>query len=626
MAGHITVQVQQRNRTPVFKVSHDTWGVDFSSVFGATKLPGDALHWYYPAYYPVHQLVVEDLAALGRHHHAAVHFSTAAEEHVEALRAYDEHIAKARLPNHFEFKTKPYKHQLDGLVHLIYCLRAGLFYDCGLGKTKIIIDWQRATRCWPLIVCPRIAMHVWTSELKVHGIDQEYQPIDGATKKKKLQQIEEASQYHGMVITYDTLRLYYEHVAAHVNFNAIVADESQKIKQSRSQRTKVALEMSKGAYRRVIMSGTPSLGDPRDVYPQYRFLAPFFMPWNLFHFKRIFCTVSPHNKKIVTGFKNLDILNRRINLVSIRRKKDECLDLPERTIQDLTALMEPKQKKLYNELAKSSKVACGTDLEAVVNALVNTAAAMGTAKAGDAVINIPHAAVLINKLIQIGCGFVLKEEVPEKDPCTDCPHLQSCVTATPSVRPWTPRCIRREDLGPAPKKFAERLDCAKATMLSDLFDDLLSEPDNKVIVWGQYIEELNIIEDVIRAAKMDYVRVDGSNTNQAQKLAGRFNDDPDCRVYLGQVATGVSITLNSAQYMVYFSLPWNMEHYAQSLDRNHRLGQGQNVTVYRFLSPGVDQHIAKALSVKRLVADSLVDDAGVQERRVNRPITKVHEI
>lgn len=641
MAGHITVQVQQRNRTPIFKVSHDTWGVDFANIFGATKLPGDAFHWYYPAYYPVHKLVVEDLKATGRHHHIPVHFSEHAETHIDALEQYDDHIAKARLPQDFEFRTKPYQHQLDGLVHLIYCLRAGLFYDCGLGKTKIIIDWQRATECWPIIICPRIAMHVWTSELKVHGIDQEYQPIDAATVKGKREQIETASGYHGLVVTYDTLRRHYEFIAEQVPFTAIVADESQKIKQSKSQRTKVALEMSKGAYRRVVMSGTPSLGDPRDIYPQYRFLAPYFMPWNQHHFKRIFCTTAPHNSRIVTGFKNLDILNRRINLVSIRRKKDRCLDLPERTFQDLVIKMEPKQKKLYNKLAQSVTESCGADLEAVVNALVNTAAAMGTAKAGDAVINIPHAAVLINKLIQISCGFVLKQEVPEKDPCTDCPHLQACVTAEPPVRPWTPRCQRpvedvydeedeellvEEGIGPAPKTFPERLDCAKGTALSDLFDDLLMEPDNKVIVWGQYTEELNIIEEVIKAANVGYVRVDGSNTAHAKKFETRFNEDPDCRVYLGQVATGVSITLNSAQYMVYFSLPWNMEHYAQSLDRNHRLGQGKNVTVYRFLAPGVDQHIAKALSVKRLVADSLVDSDGVSQRKVSRPITKVQEI
>lgn len=976
MSGSITVQVTQHNKTPIFVVSHDTYGVDFSQIFGATKMPGDALRWYYPAYYPVHGLVVDDLLATGRQMKVDVDFSEAAEKHIAKLDEYTGHIENARLPSDFEFKTKPYQHQLDGLIHLTYNLRSALFYDCGIGKglprtalvltptgwceigqlrvgdrviggdgrahlvtgvfpqpkqrlnkvtftdgtsircddahlwrvqsvndqartghwqvlsteelrraplqygtsqrrnkyripmtppvvfptrkvplapylfgvllgdgavgegqtpsftseddavgervrgitpygvqlrravydekcpvwhlhtnrgkrevnrvtqalkhlgvygcrawekfvpdiylfnscpkrlellqalldtdaygdgtpefsstskaladavvflvqslggtarirpkkstyvykhkrkrgrpawrvsfslppsiipfsiprkiavyrgvtrglnrriksikpagrgrtvcitvdspdqcfltehcvvthnTKIIIDWQRAVGCWPLIVCPRIAVHVWTAELKAHGIDQEYQPVDGVTKKKKLQQIEEAGQYHGMIITYDTLRLHYAHVAEHVGFNAIVADESQKIKQSRSQRTKVALEMSKGAYRRVIMSGTPSLGDPRDVYPQYRFLAPYFMPWNLFHFKRIFCVTSPYNKRIVTGFKNLDILNRRINLVSIRRKKDECLDLPERTFQDLKVSMKPKQYKLYNDLAKTVTESCGADLEAVVNALVNTSAAMGIAKGGDRVINIPHAAALINKLIQVSAGFVIKETVPEEDPCTGCTELKGCVTATPPIKPWTPRCLRREELGPPPEKFAERLDSGKAVALADLLDDLLQAKDNKVIIWGQYIEELCIIEEVVQAKGVGYVRVDGSNTQHAQKFETTFNGDPDCRVYVGQVATGVSITLNSAQYMAYFSLPWNMEHYLQSLDRNHRLGQGKNVTVYRLMCKGVDRHIARALAVKKVVADALIDEEA-SCRKVSRPITKVHEI
>lgn len=625
MASTITIQVTQLNKTPVFVLSHDTYGIDFSTIFGATKLPGDALRWYYPAYYPVHALVVDDIKATGRQMDVNVEFSEAAEKHITKLDKYESYVAEARLPVDFEFKTKPYEHQLQGLAHLIYSLRAALFYDCGTGKTKILIDWQRAVKCWPIIVCPRIAVHVWIAELKVHGIDQEYQPIDGTTKKKKLQQIEEAGQYHGMVITYDTLRLYYAHVAEYVPFDALVADESQKIKQFTSGRTQAALELSKGAYRRVIMSGTPSLGDPRDVYPQYRFLAPYFMPWNAWHFKKLFCVISSYNKHVVTGFKNLDVLNRRINLVSLRRRKDTCLDLPERTFQDIPVSMQPAQQRLYNELAQTVKSSCGGDLESVVNALVNTSVAMGRAKKGDHVINIPHAAALINKLLQVSDGFIIKDTIPEKDPCTGCKELRRCVATAPPIKPWTSRCVMRDTLGPAPEKFIERFKGGKQEALIDLLQTITAEPANKVIIWGQYIEELNIIEETVKSLKLGYVRVDGSNTAHIKKFESRFNNDQDCRVYVGQVATGVSITLNSAQYMVYFSLPWNLEHYLQSLDRNHRVGQSKNVTVYRLLTKGVDRHIAKALDVKRTVADALIDVSS-SCRTVSRPITKVEEI
>lgn len=612
----IIVQVQQRNGTPIFKVTGvGVWGVDFSAVFGATKLLGDTVSWYYPAYYPVYKIVVEDLQVTGKHHQVDVDFSDAATAHIDEMDKIPGYIAAEKLPDHFEFRTKPYQHQMDGLLHLLYSLRAALFYDCGTGKTKIVIDWQRATRCWPIIICPRIAMHVWPAELKIHGIDQEYQPIDGATKAKKLRQIEEAGQYHGMVVTYDTLRIYYELIAKVVPFNALVADESQKIKQSASQRTKVALALSRGAYRRVIMSGTPSLGDPRDVYPQYRFLAPYFMPWNIFKFKNMFCVTSPYNKHIVTAFKNLDMLNRRVRLVSIRRKKEDCLDLPERTFQDITVGHRPKQKKLYNELVHAHTQAGGQDLATIVNAMVS----------GGSRLDVAHAAILINKLVQISCGFVLTQPPLENDPCLGCDEVRTCVEAEPPVKPWSSRCTRT-DLGQPPKSIPERLDSAKAETLADLLDELLEEPTNKVIIWGQYIEELTIIEEVVVQKNIGYVRVDGRNTQHAATFQDRFNKDPECRVWLGQVATGVAITLNSAQYMVYYSLPWNMEHYAQSLDRNHRVGQSKNVTVYRLLAEGVDQHIAEALTVKWKVAESIVADKDVTTSKVARPITKVREV
>ena len=36
--------------------------------------------------------------------------------------------------------------------------------------------------------------------------------------------------------------------------------------------------------------------------------------------------------------------------------------------------------------------------------------------------------------------------------------------------------------------------------------------------------------------------------------------------------------------MVYYNIPWNQEHYLQSLDRNHRIGQQRKVTVYRLIA------------------------------------------
>lgn len=634
--GSIVVQIIQHNKTPVFRVTHKTWGIDFSSIFGATTLPGNAGVWFYPAYYPLFDLVLKDMRAVANHHRVDLDLTESVTKYLRQVEKIPERIQNKVLPSGFEFKTQPYAHQMEGLVHLIYNIRAGLFYDCGLGKTKIIIDWQRATKSWPIIICPRIAVHVWAKELKIHGIDQEYQPIDAKTAKGKSAQISSAKNYHGMIVTYDVVRRYYEEIADQVPFDAIVADESQKIKQIRSQRTKAALALSKGAFRRVVMSGTPSLGDPRDVYPQYRFLAEYLMPWNPFKFKNMFCKTAPNNKRIVVGFKNLGILNKRVNLVSLRRRKELCLDLPERTFVDIPVEHTAPQKKVYNQLIRASKMT-DKDVQQLVTSLVgSTHRAVRTQ--GSGVVKIPHAAALINKLLQVSCGFLLKEEERNVDPCDACPYLKSCVNAEPPVRPWTPRCrrdvqdVERVDgsvvkgIGEPPERIIEHIKGAKADALVSLLDELLEDPEHKVIIWGQYTEELNIVETLLQKNSWEYVRMDGSNTDRATELETTFETDTSCRVWLGQVATGVSITLNSSRYTVYYSLPWNLEYYLQSLDRNHRLGQSENVTVYRLLSPGVDEHIAKALSLKEIVADALVSTEAGGADDVTRHVTHVREL
>ena len=71
-------------------------------------------------------------------------------------------------------------------------------------------------------------------------------------------------------------------------------------------------------------------------------------------------------------------------------------------------------------------------------------------------------------------------------------------------------------------------------------------------------------------------------------------------VYLGQVATGVGITLNAATYMIYYCLDWSLGTYLQSIDRNYRAGQTKKVTVYRLLAKDtVEEYKAKALDQKK---------------------------
>lgn len=634
-----TVKVTTFWGTPVFAVHAPD--LRFKKVYGATFSEATGL-WYLPAFYPAYKIVLKDLNVLK----IPVEFSPAALKVIAQLNKYEARIEAQELPAAFKFKTKPYAHQLEGLVHVLYNHRAALFYACGLGKTKVIIDWQRALGCYALILCPKVVMRVWAKEAEVHGIEQEFQLIDATTPKGKSKQIEEAKSYSGMVVSYDTARRYYEEIAT-VPYTGIVADESHVIKGPQSARTKVAIELSKKAGRRIIMSGTPSLGDPRDIYSQLRFLSPCFVNEEFWKFTQLFCTTAPYNKRIVVGYKNLDVLNQRVALVALRKTKGECLDLPKQLIVDVEISLSKMQRRAYNTMVLTEEYSELADLLMSQGALTE-----------GGILDIPNAAVLINKLIQLAAGFLYKK--PDLPPiCDTCEYVRECVAAR--IKPYTSRCKVSQD---SPKPLVELYkDNAKRDFLLAKLRDILAEPSNKVIIWAQFIPEMDLIEKSLEGlweqAAHDkhqregyepyHVRVDGRSTGYAQDYVDQFNEDPNCRVYVGQVSTGVGLTLNAANYMVYFSLPWKLGDYDQSKDRNYRLGQERDTVIYRLLGKGtVDENIAHALSLKTTVAQTitaalmcprcpqhaecqktsvtLFSEGCIHQRNVIRPVTKARPL
>lgn len=582
--------------TPVFVTQGDAFRLQ--RVFGAVKSKEDGL-WYFPAYHPAHTIVLNDFAALG----IKLEQSDAVVEHVRRLNHVPEFITKKILPKHFVFKTQPYDHQLEGLIHLIYFWRAALFYACGLGKTKIIIDWQRAVKCWPLILCPKNVLSVWMKEPRIHGIDQEYRIIDATVKAEKQHQIQDAANYQGMAVTYETMWRHYEQIADQVPYDALVADESHKIKNHQSKRTQAALVLAGKARRRVIMSGTASMGDPRDLYPQFRFLGTCFMAESFWKFKHTFCVTSPNNKHIVTGYQNLHVLRQRVNLLALHKKKEDCLSLPDRLIIDLSVSLAPKQQRIYNTLLLSDA------FKELTQALLRDEKLL----TGRGIVDIPNAAILINKLIQVCCGFLyVKPDMP--DICRWCDTgVRNCILQ--NIKPYTSRCT--VDQGPLKPLVEYTPDNAKCEVLQSKLEEILIDPDNKVIIWGQYRPELDLIEKVLTALWLDksmwttedtayHVRVDGATRNNP-KSVDLFNTDVNCRVYLGQVETGEGITLNAANYMIYYSLPWKLGAYEQSLDRNYRVGQRRSSIVFRLLGhQTVDQNVASALECKGTINDILL--------------------
>lgn len=609
---------------------------DLSSVYGAVY-KGRQQEWWFPAFWPVQSLVITDLQKrLGK--------LTLSEE----ARTYNSTLENYIFPEDFTFITLPYAHQREGLAHVHRYLRAGLFYSQGLGKCKIIIDLQRLTQCPMLIFCPKVMLHTWAEEFEKHGQITNVAVLDGTKlKKTKIIQAAITSTPVAIITTYDTAARYHEELIK-INYTCIVADESHQIKTPFSQRTKAAIALASRAHRRILLSGTPSLGSPFDLYGQLRFLGAYFCPENWWAFRKKFGVFPAYENdekvpKVLLGFKNIDIMNARVNLISKSKTKEECLDLPERLIIDKHFNLSPAQKKQYNNFVSTSSDAVGYGVR---TRMLEDALSFNDGTHLDSYVLAQETITVLGKLDQLNSGFLYTTKVNPKL-CNGCAHVTTCVAN--NISPYTSACQIIKQ-----KPESAVFDSPENTRLEEcqaLIESIVEEPTNKVIIWTVYRRELDHVEFVVKGLNLEYVRVQGGlDSDKLTAARQRFNTDANCRVYLGQISTGIGVTLNAANYVIYYNLPWSLQHYLQSLDRNYRIGQERTVTAYRLIARHtLDEAKAAAMDQKidfnKLVLSAdvcatcpefarrcakfnirLYDETCIYSRELERKIVKVRPI
>lgn len=100
-----------------------------------------------------------------------------------------------------------------------------------------------------------------------------------------------------------------------------------------------------------------------------------------------------------------------------------------------------------------------------------------------------------------------------------------------------------------------------------------------------------------------------------QDIASQFQADQDTRLLIANpAAAGTGFTLTAASHAIYETLNWRYDHYAQSPDRNHRIGQTQSVTYIHLIAQDtIDEVIATALRKKSVLARASQGDEVIPE-------------
>jgi len=165
-----------------------------------------------------------------------------------------------------------------------------------------------------------------------------------------------------------------------------------------------------------------------------------------------------------------------------------------------------------------------------------------------------------------------------------------------------------------PAMMKERMDDYEAYQSGkwDLFKELLAESldsGQKVVVYSQFLGMIRIMEMFLQKQGVGFVTLTGKSRNRGG-IISTFNNDPDCRVYLGSLrAGGVGIDLVAASIVIHYDRWWNAAKEDQATDRVHRIGQRRGVHVFKLVTEGtLEEKISAVIRKKRNLMDSIVKE------------------
>ncbi len=152
-------------------------------------------------------------------------------------------------------------------------------------------------------------------------------------------------------------------------------------------------------------------------------------------------------------------------------------------------------------------------------------------------------------------------------------------------------------------------DSGKWELFVELLDACL-ENGQKVVVFSQFVEMINLIMAHLQARGIGSAGITGRTRNRGREIE-RFNNDPDCRVFVGSLKAGGSgIDLTAGSVVIHYDRWWNAAKEDQATDRVHRIGQSRGVQVFKLVTEGtLEEKISAIIERKKnLLADVITED------------------
>lgn len=508
--------------------------------------------------------------------------------HVPAPQPLSLHLIKVRGQN-FEQKIMMHKqpealtggtlmeYQMEGLNWLYYRWHqrqnAILADEMGLGKTVQIIGFlatlQQTHKCWPfLIVVPNSTCPNWRREIKRWAPSLRVVAYYGSAEARKLAEKYELFpggsknlKCHIVVTSYEAAQHEdFKNVFRSVSWQGLVVDEGQRLKNDKNILYE-ALNNLRAPFK-VLLTGTPLQNNPRELFNLLQFLDKSFDAQAL---EVEYATLTKEN---------VPQLHEILRTLMLRRTKAQVLTfLPAMAQIIVPVTMSVVQKKLYKSIiAKNSEL-----IKSVFGA-------------SQRFLKQTDRANLNNILMQ----------------------LRKCL-----CHPFVYSRAIEERSSNAAISHRNLVDASSKLKLLEIMLPKLQERGHRVLIFSQFLDMLDMVEDFIDGLGLFYHRLDGSiNALQKQKRIDEFNapDSPLFAFLLSTRAGGVGINLATADTVIILDPDFNPHQDIQALSRAHRIGQEKKVLVFQLTTRGSAEEKIMQIGKKKMALDhALIEQMGAAE-------------
>ena len=407
-----------------------------------------------------------------------------------------------------------------------------------------------------------------------------------AVRKGKHDQIR-LRKFNVMITTYDYV-MKDKGVLGKLEWRYIVIDEGHRIKNAKGKLTQVLADAYKSR-RRILLTGTPLQNNLPELWALLNFLLPTIFKSSETFEQWFSAPFSGTAEKIEMNEEEKLLVIQRLHKVLrpfvLRRLKREVLkQLPQKVEVVLKCEMSAVQRRLYTHMKKYGVL------------LTEDANEEENAKKGAGVKSLQNTIMQLRKI----CNHPFIFRAVDAGILS---HLQA----------------RGDDITDISQSVDFWRSCGKFELLNRIMAKL-EATGHRCLIFCQMTELMSVLEDFLISRGTNYLRLDGSTkADERGNLLKIFNapDSIYTSFMLSTRAGGLGLNLQTADTVIIFDSDWNPHQDLQAQDRAHRIGQKNEVRVYRLVTvDSVEENILETARYK-LSMDNKVIQAGMFNHQSN---------